>query len=69
MALFPVERWRRPQLVLRRLGTNLVTLLVIAYLALFGLIMAERGREGLPAEPLSVGKRGVQHAVVGEACG
>ena len=39
--------------LVRRLGTSLATLLVIAYLALFGLIMAERGREGLPAEPLS----------------
>jgi peptide/nickel transport system permease protein len=28
-------------------------LLIIAWLTLFGLIMAERGREGLPAEPLS----------------
>ncbi|MFP4343234.1 MAG: ABC transporter permease subunit [Anaerolineales bacterium] len=39
--------------VLRRLGLSLLTLLIIAYLTLFGLIMAERGREGLPAEPLS----------------
>jgi hypothetical protein len=39
--------------VLRRLGASLVTLLVIAYLTLFGLTMAERGREGLPAEPLN----------------
>ena len=44
---------RRYRVVLRRLGTSLVTLLVIAYLTLFGLTMAERGREGLPAEPLS----------------
>jgi len=42
-----------PRAVLRRLGASLTTLLVIAYLTLFGLIMAERGREGLPAEPLS----------------
>jgi ABC-type dipeptide/oligopeptide/nickel transport system permease component len=49
----PIKRLRGLQLVLRRLGAVLVTLLVIAYLALFGLIMAERGREGLPAEPLS----------------
>jgi ABC-type dipeptide/oligopeptide/nickel transport system permease component len=41
--------WR---LALRRLGGSLATLLIIAYLSLFGLIMAERGREGLPAEPL-----------------
>ena len=39
--------------VLRRVGVSLVTLLVIAYLTLFGLIMAERGRQRLPAEPLS----------------
>ncbi|HUV88799.1 MAG TPA: ABC transporter permease subunit, partial [Anaerolineae bacterium] len=39
--------------VLRRVGAGLVTLLVIAYLTLFGLIMAERGRQRLPAEPLS----------------
>ena len=44
---------RRYRVVLRRLGTSLATLLVIAYLTLFGLTMAERGREGLPAEPLS----------------
>ena len=48
-----VRRSRGFRVVLRRLGTSLVTLLVIAYLTLFGLIMAERGREGLPAEPLS----------------
>jgi len=36
-----------------------VTLLVIAYLTLFGLSMAERGRKGLPAEPLRA---------AGEAC-
>ena len=53
VTFLPVGHWRRPQLILRRLGTSLVTLLVIAYLTLFGLIMAERGREGLPAEPLS----------------
>ncbi|MBN1886729.1 MAG: ABC transporter permease subunit [Thermoflexales bacterium] len=40
------------QVALRRLGSSLLTLLIIAYLTLFGLIMAERGREGLPAEPL-----------------
>jgi peptide/nickel transport system permease protein len=38
--------------LLRRLGTSLVILLAIAYLTLFGLLMAERGRKGLPAEPL-----------------
>ena len=33
-------------------GMAAVTLLVIAYLTLFGLTMANRGRTGLPAEPL-----------------
>jgi ABC-type dipeptide/oligopeptide/nickel transport system permease component len=41
------------RIILRRLGTALAVLVVIAYLTLFGLIMAERGREGLPARPLS----------------
>jgi peptide/nickel transport system permease protein len=53
VALLPVGRLRRPRVVLRRLGNALVTLLVIVWLTLFGLTMAERGREGLPAEPLS----------------
>ena len=53
VVLLPVGRLRRPQVVLRRLGNALVTLLVIVWLTLFGLTMAERGREGLPAEPLS----------------
>jgi ABC-type dipeptide/oligopeptide/nickel transport system permease component/Zn-dependent M28 family amino/carboxypeptidase len=39
-------------MILRRLGTSVAILLAIAYLTLFGLLMAERGREGLPAEPL-----------------
>jgi peptide/nickel transport system permease protein len=37
--------------VLRRAGMALAILLVIAWLTLFGLILAERGREGLPARP------------------
>lgn len=48
-----IKRSHTARAILRRLGISLVTLLVIAYLTLFGLIMAERGREGLPAEPLS----------------
>jgi peptide/nickel transport system permease protein len=48
-----IKRLRGIQRILGRLGVNLVTLLVIAWLTLFGLTMAERGREGLPAEPLS----------------
>jgi ABC-type dipeptide/oligopeptide/nickel transport system permease component len=38
---------------LRRLGAALAILLVIAWLTLLGLILAERGREGLPAQPLN----------------
>ncbi|MGD8969561.1 MAG: ABC transporter permease subunit, partial [Anaerolineae bacterium] len=38
---------------IRRLGVSLATLLIIAWLTLFGLIMSERGREGLPAEPVN----------------
>jgi peptide/nickel transport system permease protein len=41
--------------VLRRLGAALAILLVIAWLTLFGLILAERGRQGLPAQPLNAG--------------
>jgi peptide/nickel transport system permease protein len=37
--------------LLRRLLSVVLTLVVILYITLFGLIMAERGREGLPAEP------------------
>ncbi|HOQ97190.1 MAG TPA: ABC transporter permease subunit [Anaerolineae bacterium] len=40
------------QAILRRLLSSLVILLAIAYLAQFGLLVAERGRAGLPAEPL-----------------
>ncbi len=38
--------------ILCRLGTSLVTLVIIAYLTLFGLILAERGQERLPADPV-----------------
>jgi ABC-type dipeptide/oligopeptide/nickel transport system permease component len=46
---------RRSALVvlIQRLGSILVTLTIIALLTSFGLAMAERGRMGLPAEPLS----------------
>jgi len=44
-----------PGAVLRRLGAALAILLVIAWLTLFGLILAERGRQGLPAQPLNAG--------------
>jgi len=36
----------------RRLGISLAILLAIAYLTLFGLIVGERGKAGLPARPL-----------------
>lgn len=38
--------------ILRRLGVTLMTLLLIAYLTLFGLIVGERGREKQPADPI-----------------
>ena len=40
------------KLIVRRIGSAAVTLLVIAYLASFVLILAERGRDSLPANPL-----------------
>jgi len=40
------------KLIARRIGNAAMTLLVIAYLTSFGLILAERGRERLPANPL-----------------
>ena len=42
------------RVVLRRLFDAAITLLVIVFLALFGLIMAERGRMRVPAPPLEV---------------
>ncbi len=38
--------------LLRRLGEAALTLLVIAYLTILALLLAERGRSGLPAQPL-----------------
>ena len=40
------------RLITRRIISAAVTLLVIAYLTSFVLILAERGRDGLPARPL-----------------
>ena len=40
------------RLIIRRIGSALMTLLVIAYLTSFVLILAERGRDRLPANPL-----------------
>jgi peptide/nickel transport system permease protein len=41
------------RIVLRRVGTSLITLLIIAYLALFGLILAGKGQRDLAADPRS----------------
>ena len=40
------------RLIARRMVNAALILFVIAYLTSFGLILAERGREGLPADPL-----------------
>jgi len=40
------------RLIRRRLGGAVITLLVIAYLSLLGLLFAQRGRAHLPANPL-----------------
>ncbi len=42
----------RRRKILSRLGNVFLTLLVIAYLTLYGLILAERGRAKMPAQPL-----------------
>lgn len=49
----PVRTGRaEARLVARRLGNALVTLLIIAYITFWGLILAERGRAHQPARPL-----------------
>ena len=40
------------RLLLRRILNIVLTLFTIAYITSFGLILAERGREHLPSEPL-----------------
>ena len=40
------------KLIMRRIGNAVLTFFIIAYLTSFGLILAERGREHLPANPL-----------------
>ncbi|MBX7235181.1 MAG: ABC transporter permease subunit [Caldilineales bacterium] len=40
--------------ILRKLADTAIILLAVVFLALFGLIMAERGRERVPAPPLEV---------------
>ena len=40
------------KLIVRRIGNAVLTFFIIAYLTSFGLILAERGREHLPANPL-----------------
>ena len=51
------------RVVLRRLVDAAITLVVIAFLALFGLIMAERGRAHVPAPLLSVTGEAVARTV------
>jgi len=50
------------RVVLRRMTGVLVTLLVILLMTLFGLIVAERGRERVPAEPLSAAGEALSRA-------
>jgi peptide/nickel transport system permease protein len=40
------------RLIRQRVGNAIITIVVIAYLTIFGLLLAERGREHLPAEPI-----------------
>jgi len=40
------------RLIRQRIGNAIITIVVIAYLTIFGLLLAERGREHLPAEPI-----------------
>jgi peptide/nickel transport system permease protein len=52
--------WRA---ILRQLGITLAILLVIAYLTLLGLILAERGRAGLPTQPLNAAVEALRRTV------
>ena len=51
------------RIALRRIGTSLLVLVGIAYLAAFGLLMAERGRAGLPAEPATALAESVRQVI------
>ena len=51
------------RIALRRIGISLLVLIGIAYLAAFGLLMAERGRAGLPAEPATALLASVQQVI------
>ncbi|MCJ7677875.1 MAG: ABC transporter permease subunit [Anaerolineales bacterium] len=51
------------RIALRRTGISLLVLIGIAYLAAFGLLMAERGRAGLPAEPATALLASVQQVI------
>ena len=53
-----------PHILLRRLIDVAVTLLVIIYLTLFGLIMAERGREHVPAPLVDVAGEALSLVVI-----
>lgn len=52
------------RVVLGRVVSSLVILVVIAYLATFGLEMAARGRAGLPAEPLQAALEAVRQTAL-----
>jgi ABC-type dipeptide/oligopeptide/nickel transport system permease component len=49
--------------ILRRLGPGLGILVTIACLTFFGLILAERGKAGLPTEPLSAAVEALRRTV------
>ena len=51
------------RVLVRRLVSIAAILLVIAYVTLFGLILAERGRAGLPAEPLDAGAEALRRTL------
>lgn len=49
------------RLIRHRIGSALITIIVIAYVTLFGLLLAERGRQHLPAQPVdAMGQSGVR---------
>ena len=52
LRFFPLAELK---LIVRRIGNVALTMFVIAYLTSFGLTLAERGREHLPADPLGAG--------------
>ncbi|MEJ2598813.1 MAG: ABC transporter permease subunit [Anaerolineales bacterium] len=66
----PVQASTRPKqvfslirIILNRLANILLTLLIIGFLTFFGLIMAERGRARVPAQPLNAAGEAVVRLV------